>query len=288
MLTLENVDITVGAGGIGASGGMGLAVSGTTTCSTFGDSKSGTPGDPGAPGANGTYTAGGFVPGATAGTGTGGGPGDCGSDFGSGTTADCTTKTLSSCCVPPECPTPVCSCGGLTQTPTTGKPGTLGSAGIGGNPGTGAGGGGASIGLYVAGGAVELMNSSITAGSGGIGGSGGGGSGGTAGTAGNEGVIPGTTSPNCNYCTLQSTTYPACTLEDCTVETLGGSAGGQGGTGGLGGAGGGGAGGDSYAYYTFSGATVTSSGTTMLAAASPAAGGSGGNMGPDGRAGPHN
>ena len=267
-LVLNEVAITVAAGGAGPGGAPGSAgAPGTAagTCAT-GTGAAGPTGSAGTAGAEGAYGASGYA----ATTGAAGGAGSAGSNGALATSPNCGPATA----CPPMAPCSPPLDAGTVCISASGPQGCGGGAG---GDGTGGGGGGASIGLFAWGGTATLLNGVVTAGAGGAGGQGAAGGQGGAGTAGTHGPCSPSGPTDCHYDMATMLCVPNAEMQVC------GPTGGTGGNGGGGGGGGGGAGGDSYAYYAGGGAMVTHAGTSLM----PGPGGTGGAGGsPNGQSGP--
>lgn len=268
-LSLENVQIDMGAAGKGTDGSPGAAATGAVACTSAGDSVAGTSGPTGGAGPAGAYSASGYTIGGAGATGIAGNPGDNGGPGKAGAS-----------CTPTSCQPVLGVCRDVTGTTVTGGTGSIGCGGNGGQGGGGGAGGGSSIAVYAWGSGVQvsITNSSITPGNGGAGGSGGVGGTGAAGVAGAAGSTRTCPQARCGSSSGSTTCMP----EGSTVA-FGGAGGLAGGNGGEGGTGGGGAGGDSYCTYAGGGATIT--GTPQC---TPAMGGAGGAPnGPTGTAAVH-
>jgi hypothetical protein len=246
-LTLNDVAVTVSAGGDGATGNPGAPGAAAPANCSPGDGASGTVvGTAGGAGKNGTFGASGYVPG-VGGAGGMGSAGDNGTAGGPGA-----TTMYGTCSGAFNCSSGMASCVG-----GTGKPGCGGGGASG---GAGGGGGGSSVALYVSGAQVTINGGSFTSGNGGKGGPGG---------------APGPGTPGSNGATGSTTT---CAVSVCgspvpmicqpglppNVTATGGSGGGTGGTGSNGGPGGGGAGGDSFAIVTANAGSVALNGSPAL------------------------
>ena len=249
-VALDDVEVIAGDAGDGGAAKAGVASAAlacTTSCST---GASGTSSGPGAPASiPGGYGGSGFLP-SDGSPGVKGGDGKMGTIFGYGGLENCVD----------DCPAVDCSlaCPIASSTPTYAPNGTCGCGGIGGAPGGPGRGGGASIGLYANGDALDLqlVNVKITAGNGGKGSAGGLGADGAMGSPGKAGE-----DKTCNVgCNHNPTT---CACQKAYPTTIkGGAAGGTGGAGGRGGNGGAGAGGPSWSLVAI-GASPTVSATDV-------------------------
>jgi hypothetical protein len=260
-LTLDQVIVTVGPGGVGSDASdAGSGANGDGECPA-GNGTTGVKGPDGNGADSGAFTQSGYAPvsgvnGANGTAGTNGTPGAGGS---------CATCQS----VVGACPSS-CGYGSQTVCGDAGTSGCGGGEGLGGGAGTG---GGSSVGVYVWGAHVTCFGGSVTSGGGGNGGNGaGGGSGGTS-SAGAVGASQG--------CATQLSNV-GCGGVRCTAvlvssaTEMGGAAGGSGGVGGNGGHGGGGAGGFSYAVYVGNDGGVSINGGTVLAHGDAGVGGANG------------
>jgi hypothetical protein len=275
-LTLENVAVSVAAGGPGGTGGQGVdGGPPPATCAVGVTMQPGSPGAAGNGASVGTYDVNGFHP-STGSTASPGGPGSngtagpaCGQTGGPGemqawqvvtnhysSDSNCCGTTCSTC---PGNATAFC---GGQGTPGCGSTGSAGGAG-----GTG---GGASIGVFVWNETVTLDGtSSITTSAGGQGGPGG--PGGPV-YQGSQGA-PGAQSTQVFSTACTPMAGPVCIQSYQPLD--GGSPGGPGYSGGIGGQGGGGAGGDSICIVSHQGSSVTTTAScTHGAGGTPGAGGS--------------
>jgi hypothetical protein len=184
---------------------------------------------------------------------------------GSGTPGDGNPTTCST-------GTTAATCAGTNFKVTCAPPSNSGCGGAGGYGGYPAGGGGASIALFLWGEDATVQSGALIAGNGGAGGVGGAGGGGGSGGTGVPGGATAGYYPGCHI-VLQGVSHtPVCALE--TGDTVTAAAGSMGGTGGAGGEGAGGSGGDSYSYYSGNNSTVTVLGSpTFTSAIMGAAGG---------------
>jgi hypothetical protein len=269
-LTLDSVEVTMGAAGNGAAG-SGVVATPMPACDGPGDGGTGAPASPGTPAA-GVYSSAGYSPG-NGGSGAPGNDGQPGTAGGMG-------KSMTG---------EQCAGGGVTEcvpgTTTTSSPGSAGCGGPGGTNGLGGGGGGSSIGLFVWGATVALKGGLLSAGPGGNG---------ASGEAG--GAPPGTWS-GMNGSAGATGTETTCKLSTAFMMTIcvpgtasfpGGTAGGAGGEGSQGGAGANGSGGDSYAYFTGGGGVVTGASSVALSFSTAGNGGTGSIPGYSGHAADHN
>jgi hypothetical protein len=258
-LELDEVIVSVAAGGNGAHGSTGPAAAAPAASCTAGSGANGAS-KAGGPGATaGTFGAGGYVPK----DGTAGIQGDSGSNGTSGGPGTCV-----------DCKSPCNSCS-LTGSQVCGEPGKPGCAGGGGGGGTPGKGAGSSVGIFLWGAELSSNAGSITAGDGGDGGPGGGGTIGATGSDGQAGANK--TAANCFTCFIVQS--------NCThlaATGTGGTPGGKGGNGGSGGPGGGGAGGHSYAIYAGNGSTPVVSGTQLAVGTAGIGGGTSAQKGADG------
>jgi len=281
VLNLNNVVITVAAGGAGGDGLQGVDGGAPGSACSVGTTLA--PGDAGIPGLGATAgvpSASGYQP-STGKNGSQGDPGSNGSaapqcgqangpqqalqarqvvnnDY---TTGTCCGTTCVACATPPTT-----LCGGA-GTPGCGSTGSAGGAG-----GTG---GGASIGVFVFNETVTINGTSIATAGGGHGGDGGLGGPVYNGSLG----APGGQSSQfvSTACTPQTVGgNPVCVQQYKPLD--GGSPGGQGYSGGTGGQGGGGSGGDSFCWFIGTGATVNVDAVTT-ANCQPGPGGPGGDQG---------
>jgi hypothetical protein len=246
-LLLQDVSITVAAGGAGLLGAPGSAgTGGLGGCTPAGTGVTGAAGTPGQPGPMSSFGAFGYVPG-NGSVGLGGGPGTTGMAGGPGMCVNCVSCTPCILC----CTTNVVgmSCG---------LAGEGGCSGQGGTGGTGGEAGGSSVAVFASQSAVVTSNGSSTLATGNGGNGAAGGSGGPGGTGANGAMGP----PAMSNC--------AATVCDgsCNATTpgggMGGSPGTKGGNGGVGGAGGGGSGGYSCSIVKVSPATVTPVGAVLM------------------------
>jgi hypothetical protein len=273
-LTLNNVDISVAAGGPGAPGMPGAGGAAATAACT-GSPQSGGAGGNGNAGSGapvGNYSATGYAPstGQNGGLTTAATAGQCGSPPGSAQ-----TTMVDNMCGDPG----GTGCGEVDPFACTSKAGICGAGGNPGTPGTGGVGGGSSIGLFVWGGAsVTVTGSAVgtgNGGAGGAGGTGGNGGGGYLGPNGANGVYGPATTDCTNHCVGKpSEQVCSCLLTNSVICATGG-AGTLGGPGGAGGNGGGGNGGDSYCWYAGGGGSVSAT-PSECSAGSGGTGGTGG------------
>lgn len=264
-LTLDQVVVDVGPGGVGVDGTAGtMGANATDAGCAGGNGANGGTGPAGTGAVAGSFSASGYTPtnGGDAGTGITGGNGTAG---GSGACATCQVFTGS-------CPN-LCTTGNATRCGTNGLAGCGGNGGGGGSYGTG---GGASVAVYVWDAHVTVFGGTFSTSNGGNGGNGGPGADGGAGTIGAAG-----SSASC----ATQLSNPACFLNSCSgtfvsgTTLSGGSAGGTGGAGGVGGQGGGGSGGPTFAIVQGGDGGVALNGNPKLAHGDGGAGGANGGAG---------
>jgi hypothetical protein len=240
-LELDDVQISVQAGGEGATGASGSGgADGGSNCSPGSGDNADTAGGVGSDG-EGSWSASGYTPGSGKSGELGPMSGEAGVIVSKAGCVDCIV------------------CKALCIIADAGvKCGTQGHAGCGGGPGTGGkggGGGGSSVGAFFWHALLKTSNGSIASGNGGAGGPGGpGGPGGIGG--------PPTDGTPTASCTVTCTGIAV----GCSTSDNAGAGGvnGNGGNGSSGGAGGGGSGGSSYAVYIGGGGKLVSSvGTTF-------------------------
>lgn len=248
-LTLDQIAVSVGTGGVGNDGTSGSSgTSATDAGCTASNGANGAPGASGVGGDGGAFSATGYAgsdgtggaPGAAGHAGTAGGNGACGTCDGFGG----------------SCPN---SCGFTSgqKCATNGLAGCGGAAGTGGTQGIA---GGASIAVFAWDAHVTILGGSYATGNGGNGGGGGLGADGGTGSAG----APGTTAA----CPTQLSN-PQCIVNFCSGTLVSeytldaGTAGGSGGAGGPGAQGGGGSGGWSYAIVQGGDGGVSLDGGTL-------------------------
>jgi hypothetical protein len=250
-LTLDQVVVDVGAGGIGTDGvdgGVGASTAADAGCAASNGAAGGA-GATGTGGAAGTFSSTGYVE--TDGTDGGNGvAGHAGTAGGNGACASCDVFVGT-------CPG-TCNFGSQNECAGNGIAGCGGGGGGGGSAGTG---GGASIAVFLWDAKLTVFGGSFTTSNGGNGGNGGAGAGGGNGNAGAKGADKGCAT---------SLSNPGCVGSVCTGSygggyTLdGGTAGGGGGHGGAGASGGGGSGGASYDIVQGGDAGVTLNGSPMF------------------------
>ena len=246
VLTLNDVDIVVGAAGVGSDGTKGTAgTAGAASCPT-GTGVAGTAGSTGTGAPAGMFDPmNAYSPGVATGGGanaTAGGDGVLAG--GAGQCITCGTCGAVLCDFIPN----------LVQ--TCGKDGTTGCGGGPGAPGAPALGGGSSVALFAWDASVTINGGKMKSGDGGNGGIGGAGGAGGAGSKGAAGAPA-------DACTTACNLVAAACVETKT-KAAGGTAGGNGAAGGIGGAGGGGGGGSSFAIYQGGAGVVTTAGGTAL------------------------
>ncbi len=271
-VSLEGVELTAGDGEEGRNGepgGTPLLSACTALCK---DGKAGESAGPGQPGALGTFSVDGFTPKA----GGVGLAGKAGADGTAGSPAKVVEGCTTGCS---GCPANG-GCSANKSAKITVAPSVCGCGGPGGKPGEAGVGGGASVALFVAGGArVTASASTFTAGRGGDGGEGGDGGHGADGAPGLPGAVT-------SYQPLGSDGSAVCHRGDCYMTGSGANCGcyyqdtkpdnpddpekvfpnppgGKGGNGGKGAKGGGGAGGPSIVIARDAASKVSTTGVTL-------------------------